>query len=244
MENHDLGGFAIWSLDLDDYGGSCQHQRFPVLRLLRSSIIEQRAATKHLALDSGKAKLVGIRLAEPVLEYERDGTVNIIREQNEASPLQSSTKHKIKESKFAEDLHAKTVDDTTVPTVTEVYPDPIQEPPMENLNANLASHSSRPSDTDSIKVYIDLDDDQGNNRTESSPRETVYSQKGLGNYAEVLWNAVSTMMDSVTVIVTDEMRSLIPENMITVLSHIEQSMKPSSREKRNAKIGMYSEFKL
>ena len=52
------------------------------------------------------------------------------------------------------------------------------------------------------------------------------------------------MMDSVTVIVTDEMRSLIPENMITVLSNIEQSMKPSSREKRNAKIGMYSEFKL
>ena len=244
MDNHSLGGFAIWSLDLDDYKGSCDGMKFSVLSLLANSMTEQRAAMKRLALDSGKAKLVRITLAKPVLEYERGGTLNIVREQKELEALNSNSKHELlKEPKFAQDMHIEPLqlDSTPVPTVVHLYPDPIQEPPKEDIDVHtkLESQSGEEIDSDRIKVYINLDEDQENNLTEGSPHEIVYPQKELGNYAEVLWNAVSTMMDSVTVIVTNEMRSLIPDNIITVLSNNKDA---PNREKRSTKLRNYSKF--
>ena len=244
MNNHYLGGFAIWSLDLDDYKGSCDGVKFLVLNLLASSVIEQRATMKRLALDSGKAKLVSIRLAKPVLEYERDGTLNLVREHKEPEALNSKSKHEsLKELKFAQDMHIEPLplDSTTFPTAAHLYPDPIQEPPKENIDVHtkLESQSGEEINSDRIKVYINLDEDQENKLTEGSPHEIVYPQKELGNYAEVLWNAVSTMMDSVTVIVTNEMRSLIPENIITVFSNNKDA---PNREKRSTELGNYLKF--
>ena len=130
----------------------------------------------------------------------------------------------------------------------QMGPYPIQEPPSDTSTPK-AIFESRTTvvdiDRDSAKVYINLDDDHDvymneneKNASSVSPKEDARFHNRLGRYAEVLWNAFSSMVDSVTVIVADEMRSFIPDDIMAVLTNSEKNTgDSSSRKKRSSKLG-------
>ena len=130
----------------------------------------------------------------------------------------------------------------------QMGPYPIQEPPSDTSTPK-AIFESRTTvvdiDRDSAKVYINLDDDHDvymneneKNASSVSPKEDARFHNRLGRYAEVLWNAFSSMVDSVTVIVADEMRSFIPDDIMAVLTNSEKNTgDSSSRKKRSSELG-------
>ena len=264
MNTYNLGGFAIGSLDLDDYEAKCEEVPFIVLRTLMHIITEQRAAMKHLAVGSGRTKLIGISLANSVLEYEKDSTLPVVTENNEMKFMESEITADVTtddnnpdymESKpvrdrlnFAQDVIPDKIEGTTESTMEQMDPYPIQQPPSDS-STPTAIFESRTTvvdiDRDSAKVYINLDDDHDvdmsenkKNASDISLKEDARFHNRVGRYAEVLWNAFSSVMDSVTVIVADEMRSFIPNDIMAVLSSSEKNTGNSpSRKKRSSELG-------
>ena len=264
MNTYNLGGFAIWSLDLDDHEAKCEEVPFIVLRTLLHIITEQKTAMQHLEVASGRTKLVGITLSKSVLEYDKDSTLPVVSENNYLNFMESEFEDVRKEDnkpdnmkskslrhrfKFANDvIPDKILDGTTKPTMEKMDPSPIKEPPPDNSPAIAIFESTTTVvdiDKDSAKVYINLDYDQDvemneneKNTSAMSKKEDGRIHKRVGRYAEVLWNAFSSMMDSVTVIVADEMRSFIPGDIMAALTNSEKNTKTfPSRKKRSSELG-------
>ena len=264
MNTYDLGGFAIWSLNLDDYEAKCEEVPFIIIRTLMHIISEQIAAMKHLAVGSGRTKLIGISLANSVLEYDKGNTLPVVTENNDLKFMESeitadvTTDNNNPDSmeskpvrnrlKFTQDIMPDKIDGTTESTMEQMDPYPIQEPPSDSSTPK-AIFESRTTvidiDKDSAKVYINLDDDHDvdmsenkKNASDVSLKEDARFHNRVGRYAEVLWNAFSSVMDSVTVIVADEMRSFIPDDIMAVLtSSGKNTVDSPSRKKRSSELG-------
>ena len=264
MNTYDLGGFAIWSLDLDDCKAKCEEVPFIVLRTLMHIILEQRAAMKHLAVASGRTKLIGVSLANSILEYDKGSTLPIVTENNDLNLMEPefedvTTEHNNPDNmesrsmkdglKFSQDIiHDKIRDGTTEPAMKKMNPSPIQEPPNDSSTPKTIFESKTTVldiDSDSAKVYINLDEDHDfdinekeKNASAISLKEDIKIHRRVGRYAEVLWNALTSVMDSVTVIVADEMRSFIPDDIMAVLTDSGKNSENSpNRKRRSSELG-------
>ena len=271
MNTYDLGGFAIWSLDLDDYEAKCEEVPFIVLRTLMHIILEQRAAMKHLAVASGRTKLIGVSLANSVLEYDKGSTLPITTENNDLNLMESELKEVITEHNNPENIELKSMKDrliysqdimhnkigygTTEPAMKKMDPSPIQEPPKDSSTPKTIFESKSTVlniDSNSAKVYINLDEDHDvdmdkneKNASSDSMKEDIRIHKRVGKYAEVLWNALSSVMDSVTVIVADEMRSFIPDDIMVVLTNSGKNTEDSlNRKRRSSELGKLLHFSI
>ncbi len=98
-----------------------------------------------------------------------------------------------------------------------------QPTPIQHRNSERISSQSFPVEMNASAA----DEDQGSRTT-------------VGQYAEVLWNAVSAMKDSVTIIVADEMRSLLPDSIVTLLIDTDSHEHRSKVVKRSANAGKNS----